>query len=96
MYSEYFKRAFHSRLSASHSGSLEAGIERDILKVTVVDRHHGRGHCVIGFVRGFGLQRVAIACTTNCENQNLVVIGTSDKEIASAGSYKLEEVLLQS
>jgi adenine deaminase len=35
-------------------------------------------------VRGFGLQRGAIACTTNCENQNLVVVGTSDKEISHA------------
>jgi adenine deaminase len=38
----------------------------------------------IGFVRGFGFQKGAIACTTNCENQNLVVAGTSDEEIAHA------------
>jgi adenine deaminase len=33
-------------------------------------------------VRGFGLKRGAIACTTNCENQNLIVIRKSDTEIA--------------
>lgn len=84
MYNGYFKRAFHARLLASPSGSLEADIERDILKVAVVDRHHGTEHCGIGFVRGFGLKKGAIACTTSCENQNLVVIGTSDEEIANA------------
>ena len=84
MFDGYFKRAFHARLLASPAGSLEADTERDILKVTVVDRHHGTDNCGIGFVRGFGLKRGAIACTTNCENQNLVVIGTSDVEIADA------------
>jgi adenine deaminase len=84
MYDGYFKRAFHARLLASPAGSLEADVERDILKVTVIDRHHGTENCGIGFVRGFGLQKGAIACTTNCENQNLVVIGTSDEEIAGA------------
>lgn len=84
MYDGYFKRAFHAYLSASPSGSLEADIKRDILKVTVIDRHHSTKNCGIGFVRGFGLKRGAIACTTNCENQNLVVIGTSDEEIAGA------------
>jgi adenine deaminase len=80
----YFKRAFHARLAASPLDSLEADIDRDILKVTVIDRHHGTKNCGTGFVRGFGLQRGAIACTTNCENQNLVVISTSDEEIAGA------------
>jgi adenine deaminase len=84
MYDGYFKRAFHARLSSSPSGSVEADIERDILKVTVIDRHHGTRNCGIGFVRGFGLQRGAIACTTNCENQNLVIISTSDDETAGA------------
>jgi adenine deaminase len=35
-------------------------------------------------VRGFRLKRGAIAATTNCENQNLVIVGTSDAEIAFA------------
>jgi len=35
-------------------------------------------------VRGFGLKSGAIAATTNCENQNLVVIGVDDESIAAA------------
>jgi len=34
--------------------------------------------------RRFRLMRGAIAATTNCENQNLVVVGVSDAEIAFA------------
>lgn len=71
-------------LPVSSSGSIEGDISRDVLKVVVIDRHHGTKNCGIGFVRGFGLQRGAIACTTNCENQNLVIAGTSDEEIAGA------------
>lgn len=84
MYDGYFKRAFHTRLPVSSSGSVESDTGRDVLKVVVIDRHHATPNCGIAFVRGFGLERGAIACTTNCENQNLVVIGTSDNEIAGA------------
>ncbi|RDL35177.1 Uncharacterized protein BP5553_07108 [Venustampulla echinocandica] len=84
MYDGYFKRAFHARLLADTSSNLLCNLELDILKVVVVDRHHNTSNRGIGFVRGFGLKRGAIACTTNCENQNLVVIGTSDVEIAFA------------
>lgn len=84
MYDGYFKRAFHALLPMSSSGSIEGDTGRDVLKVVVIDRHHRTKNCGIGFVRGFGLGRGAIACTTNCENQNLVVIGTSDEEIAGA------------
>lgn len=84
MYDGYFKRAFHAEVSVSSSGSIESDICRDILKVVVIDRHHATKNCGIAFVRGFCLKKGAIACTTNCENQNLVVIGTSDREIAGA------------
>jgi adenine deaminase len=84
MYDGYFKQAFHTQLPCSSSGYLERDIDRDVLKVVIIDCHHATRNCAIGFVRRFGLQKGAIACTTNCENQNLVVIGISDKEIASA------------
>ncbi|KAG4440412.1 hypothetical protein IFR05_004105 [Cadophora sp. M221] len=84
MYDGYFKRAFHTLLPLSSSGSIEGDTSIDVLKVIVIDRHHGTNNCGIGFVRGFGLEQGAIACTSNCENQNLVVIGTSDREIAGA------------
>jgi len=84
MYDGYFKRAFHARLSANTSGNLLCNLDLDILKVVVIDRHHGSENRGIGFVREFGLRKGAIACTTNCENQDLVVIGTNDEEIALA------------
>lgn len=84
MYDGYFKRAFHTRLTTSSSGNLLCNLSHDILKVVIIDRHHATKNRGIAYVRGFGLHKGAIACTTNCENQNLVVVGTSDEEIAFA------------
>jgi adenine deaminase len=83
MYDGYFKRAFHTELPVA-GGKVLCDSERDVLKVAIVDRHHATKTIGIGFVRGFGLKRGAIAATTNCENQNLVIVGTSDEEIAFA------------
>lgn len=83
MYDGYFKRAFHAELDVT-DGKLVCDTERDILKVAIVDRHHATKTVGIGFVKGFGLKRGAIAATTNCENQNLVMVGTTDADLAFA------------
>ncbi|KAF3014949.1 phosphoribosylaminoimidazole carboxylase ade2 [Neopestalotiopsis sp. 37M] len=86
MYDGYFKRAFHAELpiNLAPPHNILCDTENDILKVVIVDRHHGTVNRGIAFVRGFGLKRGAIATTTNCENQNLVVIGVEDESIAAA------------
>jgi adenine deaminase len=52
--------------------------------VAIVDRHHASKMIGMGFVGGFRLKRGALAATTNCENQNLVIVGTNDADIAFA------------
>ena len=66
------------------NGKVRCDVSRDILKVAVVDRHHATESVGVGFVKGFGLKRGAIAATTNCENQNLVIVGASDEDMAFA------------
>jgi adenine deaminase len=83
MYDGYFKRAFHADLPVEE-GTVRCDVERDVLKVAIVDRHHATETIGVGFVRGFGLKRGALAATTNCENQNLVMVGTSDDALAGA------------
>ncbi len=83
MYDGYFKRAFHAQLRVI-DGTVRCDMDRDVLKVAIVDRHHATHTIGIGFVRGFGLKRGALAATTNCENQNLVLVGTSDQELLFA------------
>lgn len=83
MYDGYYKRAVVAETAVS-DGMIVASPEHDLAKIVVVDRHHASGAAGIGFVRGFGLRSGAIAATTNCDNQNIVAVGTSDDEIAAA------------
>lgn len=59
-------------------------IKRDILKAAVFERHHNTGHIGIGFVTGYGLKSGAIATSIAHDSHNLIVIGTSDEDIAAA------------
>ncbi|KAH8646298.1 adenine deaminase [Xylariales sp. PMI_506] len=84
MYDGYFKRAFHYSLPVAEGGRILNDPAQDVLKVAVVDRHHATPNLGIAFVRGFRLKQGAIATTTNCENQNLVVVGVDDESMAAA------------
>ncbi len=55
--------------------------DRDILKLAVIERHTGSGAIGLGFVRGFGLQRGAIASTVGHDAHNLAVLGTNDADM---------------
>jgi adenine deaminase len=65
-------------------GEAVADPERDLAKIAVVERHLGTGRIGLGFVRGFGLRRGALASTVAHDAHNLVVVGTSDAAMASA------------
>jgi adenine deaminase len=83
MYDGYYKRAFHVALDVV-DGTVRPDPTEDIAKICIVDRHHASGSAGIGFVRGFGLRSGAIAASTNCDNQNIVVVGTTDEDIQHA------------
>lgn len=83
MYDGYFKRAFTAAL-ATADGEVVSNPAQDVLKIAVVDRHHGEGIAGIGFVKGFGLSRGAIAITMNCPNMNIAVVGANDADMRLA------------
>jgi len=56
----------------------------DILKLCVMERHRGTGNIGLGFVRGFGLKRGAIASSVAHDSHNLIAVGVEDKEIRLA------------
>ena len=85
MYDGYFKRALEIELPVV-DGNVEPDPSIDIAKISVVDRHHSTGSNACGFVRGFTLKAGALASSTNCENQNMVVVGTSNEEMACAAN----------
>lgn len=58
--------------------------EKDQLKLAVIERHKATGNVGVGIVKGFQLQKGAIASTVAHDSHNIVVIGTSDEEMLLA------------
>jgi adenine deaminase len=66
------------------NGSVIADPSRDLLKIAVIERHTGGGRTGLGFIRGFGLKRGAIAGTVAHDHHNLIVIGADDESMQTA------------
>ncbi|MDQ6779205.1 MAG: adenine deaminase [Actinomycetota bacterium] len=56
----------------------------DLVHAAVIERHHGTGRIGRGFATGFGLGRGAIASTVAHDAHNIVVVGTSGKDMSTA------------
>ena len=76
-------RRLDERPSRSN-GSIVADPGRDLLKLVVVERHHATGNMGIGLVKGFGLQRGALATSVAHDSHNIVVVGVDDGDIFAA------------
>ena len=66
------------------AGEVLADPARDHAKIAVVERHLGTGRIGRGLVKGFGLERGALATTLSHDAHNLVVVGMSDSAMATA------------
>ena len=62
----------------AEAGFVVSDTERDILKLAVWERHGSNGNTGVGLVRGFGLQRGALASTVAHDSHNLIVVGVDD------------------
>ncbi len=56
----------------------------DILKLAVLERHGINGNIGLGFVKGFGMRRGAVASSVGHDSHNLCVTGVSDSDMACA------------
>jgi len=65
-------------------GEVVADPARDLLKVAVVERHMATGNVGVGLIKGFGLQKGALASSVAHDSHNVVVVGTSDEEMLLA------------
>ncbi len=56
----------------------------DIVKIAVVERHHGTGNIGVGLIRGFKLKGGAIATSIAHDSHNIIVAGDSDRDMELA------------
>lgn len=57
---------------------------QDILKIAVVERHHGTGNVGLGLIRGYGLKHGAIATSIAHDSHNIIVTGDNDADMEEA------------
>jgi adenine deaminase len=65
-------------------GEIVSDTDRDILKIAVIERHLASGNIGIGFVKGFGLKKGAIASSVSHDSHNIISVGTNDSDMLSA------------
>jgi len=65
-------------------GAVMPDVERDILKLVVVERHKASGNIGVGLVKGFGLKKGALASSVAHDSHNIIAVGTNDFDILKA------------
>ena len=72
-----------------HDGHLEVDVEKDILKLAVVNRY-SNAPIAVAFINGFGLKRGALASCIAHDSHNIIAVGTNDRDICKAVNAIIE------
>ena len=75
---------------APQDGDKRPDPARDLVKIAVIERHGRNGNRATGFVKGFGLQRGAIASTVCHDHHNIAVVGADYADMALAANRLAE------
>lgn len=67
-------------------GYVVSDIQRDILKLVVIERHQATGNRGFGLIKGLGLKAGAIAATVAHDSHNIITTGITDEDILAAVS----------
>ncbi len=65
-------------------GAVVCDLDRDILKLVVVERHRASGNIGVGLVKGFGLKKGALASSVAHDSHNIIAVGADDLDILKA------------
>lgn len=71
-------------------GAIEADPSRGINKIAMIDRIFGTGEMGVAFVEGFSVREGCIGTTANVFNQNILLIGASDHDMAIAANETIK------
>jgi len=71
-------------------GCISASLDSDIWKVAAFDRIHGTGKHSIGFLENFGADIGAFASTWSFHENDMIVIGSNDSDMAIASNHLIK------
>ena len=77
-------------VSTDNGRADHADPERDILRIAVIERHHGTGHIGLGYIQGYGLKSGAVATSISHDSHNLIVVGATAEDMAFAAQHIVE------
>ena len=89
MQTEIITKIGSSQLS-SNDGNIPASLDSDIWKVAAFDRIHGTNRHSIGFLENFGADIGAFASTWSFHENDLIVIGSNDSDMAIASNHLIK------
>ena len=78
-------------LDVESDGVIPPDTDQDVLYVTVVERYGKTGNRPVAFVSGFGLKTGAIATSAAPDDNNIVCIGASSEDMATAVNWIIEK-----
>jgi len=82
--------AIDRQLITKEEISTQEGLQRDILKIAVINRYENRPVSGLAHISGFGLQEGAIASSVAHDSHNIVVVGCDDKSMAEAANLVID------
>ena len=89
MQSEIITKIGSSELH-SKDGNVPASLNSDVWKVAAFDRIHGTNRHSIGFLENFGADIGAFASTWSFHENDLIVIGSDDSDMAIASNHLIK------
>ncbi len=71
-------------LTTDEGYASKVDVDKDICKLSVIERHRSTGHMGVAFVKGYGLKCGAVATSIAHDSHNVIVVGTNDEDMACA------------
>ena len=71
-------------VSTDNGYATAVDMEKDILKIAVIERHKNPHHIGLGYLQGYGLRSGAVATSISHDSHNIIVVGTNEEDMAFA------------
>ncbi|SER91118.1 Adenine deaminase [Gracilibacillus ureilyticus] len=71
-------------------GVIQPDLEKDIIRLACIDRHHRSGQISLAFAQGFQIKTGAVASTVAHDSHNLLVMGINPEDMSIAANTLAE------
>lgn len=68
------------------NSNINVDVKKDVAKVAVIERHKSTGNLGLGFAKGFGIKKGAVATSVAHDSHNIVTVGVSDTDMKTAAN----------